>query len=267
MIYHRDSSISGNDSKIRTIKSLEEIKSINNISDKAKVFLNSVFKELDTINTNGFLEKEEGAIYVFDDGAISVTKNNKLYAGMTKNGSEVRVKEDCLITKFYDGAESTMKDDKLVAGKSANGNEYTVKDGIITSNNPIAKVKQTENNNNTEIQQSKESAKSAIKTDKPQQKSSKINGIEKEQLDKIANEYLAIVKSPDSDNNFLKKIKDKKSLCKKYLRVFKKAINSPLKSYNFKDIETDKYIMHFSPVLDMYTNKYYWELYDVETKH
>lgn len=243
--------INKNDS-VRRIKSFEEIKALNNINDKARTFLNSIFNELDT-QKDGILQKNEGAIYIFDDGAISVTKNDKLYAAMTKNGSETRVIDNCLITKFSDGAESTMKDNKLIEGKTADKKDFTVKDGVVT-------FKQTP--------KKKEEIQTTNDTPKSETKPFKINGVKTELLNKIANEYLEIIYAPDSfsESDMNQKLNNKKALYKKYLNVFKKAINSEIKPYNWQELETDKFIMRFSPVTDPATYESYWELYDVKTK-
>lgn len=245
------------DNSVKIIKSFADIKGLNNINDKAKMFLNSVFNELDTKNKDGVLQDNEGTIYVFDDGAISITKDDNLYAAMTKNGSEVRVVDDCLVTKFADGSESTMKGDKLIKGKTANQREYTVKDGVIIFNDEETK----------EVSVSKEVATNKSEIKPAETTSKEINGVDMAQLDRIAEEYLEIVRNYNSEEDYTQKIKQKKDLYNKYFNTFKKAINSELKAYNMRDLETDNYIMHFSPVINLNTNKYYWELYDVENKN
>ena len=285
-----NNSINDTQMSVKTIKTLEEIKALN-VSGKTKDFLSSVFNELDITDAKGkknadkILQQNEGSIYVFGDGSVSITKNGKFYAGTSAQGAEVRAVGDTLNVSFSDGSKSVMKDDKLVSGTTNNGRAYTVKDGniVFDKTEPSLKEQKTNAKQQPATQEPKaveekpkamtdepkaisESAK-VQKTEKADNESSEINGVDKTLLDNIAKEYQNLTRSDY-------KLKDKLKFYLKYSDLFSRALNKiprsytmeQLKTYKPEILETDKYTMEFSPSMNLLTHKFYWELYDVREK-
>lgn len=237
---------------VKIVHSKNDYQSVSNLSDKAKTFLNSVFKELDkgdasgTNHSDGILQDYEGQVYIFSDGAVSVMKNNKLYAGMTKEGAETRVYDDCMVTKFSDGAETVTKNGHTVSGKTANNKKFIIKDGKIVFEEKEAD-KSTTN-----------SLKSKHVTQEVKSKLEK-----KEKLDTIAEEYLEILSSITNNDNYDNVLNKKQALYTKYKKIFNKMLGSPF-CFKSKELKTDKYVMQFSPVLNRDDMSAYWELWDVQ---
>ena len=262
-------SINGAQMSVRTIKTLDEIKALN-ISRKTKDFLCSVFNELDTTDSKGnkigdnILQQNEGSIYVFGDGSVSIMKNDKFYAGTSAEGAEVRADGDTLNATFSDGSTSVMKDDKLISGTTDKGNAYTIKDGAL-----VFDKKTTENEEKTIVENQKNTTESSKiqHNDKAAKNSSKINGVYKSQLDDIAKEYQQLTRSNykrnDKLNFYLKHLKTISKALKKHPSAYSTEL---LKNYKPEQLETDNYIMQFSPVMNPNTFKFYWELYDVKEK-
>ena len=246
--------VNGENVSVGVIRSIDDISKFKNINKKAEAFLYSVFNELDTKTKNGILEKDEGTIYVFDDGAVSIMKDNKFYKGMTKENSVTRVIGDSYVTTFADGAESTMKDGKLFAGKTAVGLGFTAKDGVITFDEK-AKI------NKKEVEE-KQTAKQVKEAEKRPDKNKKINGVEIQKLEDIVKEYRDIMyQSSKSDKEFSKMPDRILNLYLKNQHIFKKVLNTPLKPGNFREIELEDCIMHFSPGMDPVSGKSYWDFY------
>ena len=250
-----DNSVSNNKAgEVKIIRSAEDINSLKNINDKTKSFINSAFEELDYANgaPDGKLERSEGEIHIFEDGAVSVVRDGKLIAGMSAQGAEARVVGDMLQIKFSDGVESVMKGDKLISGKTSNnrtfkkiGNEIVFED-----------VKKDEKRQDT--------AKIEDATSKRVSTGS-INGVKKQKIDAIAEEFNQI-KCKDGGFNkedFDNWVKQRAEFNKKHQRTFKKILGEP-EPFKNGDVNTDVYYLNFSPVLDTETMKYFWELYNAE---
>ena len=267
-----------NDTKMsaKTIRTFDEIKSLN-VNNKTKDFLSSVFNELDITDAKGnknadkILQQNEGSIYVFGDGSVSITKNGKFYAGTSAQGAEVRAIGDTLNVTFSDGSKSVMKDGKLISGTTDNGRAYTVKDGNIVFDDEKTGLKEqkTTVKQQPAIQESKAVTEPAQvqETEKADNKSSKINGVDKTLLDNIAKEYQNLIRSDYKSN-------DKLKFYLRYSDTFSRALNKiprsytmeQLKTYKPEILETDKYTMELSPSMNLLTHKFYWELYDVREK-
>lgn len=246
-----ENSISNNDIKI--IRSREEINTLGNISEKARMFLNSAFDKLDVEKgkPDGKLNRSEGEIFVFNDGAVSVIKDGKLFAGMSAQGAEVQNIGDVLEIKFNDGAESVMKGDKLVSGKTSTNRAFTKEGDKIV----FEEAKQPE--------KAQEPAK--VEDVSPKRVSTgSINGVKKQKIDDIASEFIEFSRSIDgrSVDDYEKWIKNKTKFNKKHQRTFRQVLGES-ESFKYGEINTDVYELKFSPVLNPRTMKYSWDLHSV----
>ena len=254
-----DNSISNNAGDVKIIRTREDINALSNLNEKAKSFLNCVFDKLDVTKVDGKLQKDEGAIYVFDDGAISVMKDGKLYAGMSAEGAEVQTIGDVLEIKFSDGAESVMKDDKLVSGKTSTNRAFKkIGDQIVFEETEETKKAKKAPKAKTEVEKADDVSPKSVST-------GSINGVKKEDIDNMVQEYNKISESIDGrgGDDFDKWVKEKAKFNKKYQRMFRQLLGDS-GAYKEGEISTDVYQLNFSSVMNSKTFKYYWELYNVE---
>ena len=285
------SSNSINDTKmsVKKVKTMDEIKSMSNVSNRTKDFLYSVFNKLDTTDSKGnpirdnILQKNEGSIYVFEDGSVTITKNDNFYAGTSAEGAEVFAVGDTLNITFSDGSKSVMRNGELVSGITDKGNAYTVKDGILvydnkSKQNAVPKNTKTDDAKSNTVETNTKNAVKAPKTidgasnvhdtEKINEKS-KINGVNKTVLDNIAKEYQNLIRT-----NY--KINDKTNFYLKYTNIISKALRKEPRTaiaeqagrkYAPARLETDNYLMELSPIMEPETFRCYWELYDVQEKN
>ena len=250
-----DNSISNNNAEgVKIIRSTEDINSLKNINDKAKLFINSAFEELDTANgkPDGILQRSEGEIHVFEDGAISVVKNGKLVAGMSAEGAEARMIGDTLQIKFNDGSESIIKNNELISGKTSSNRAFKkVGNEIVFEDTKQPEKKQ-------------ESAKVENNVPTPVSTGS-INGVKKQKIDDIAKEYIKIASNTESfsEKDINNWVKQKAEFNAKYQNTFKKLLGKP-EAYKNGELNTDVYNLKFSPVLNTNSMKFFWELFNVE---